>query len=141
MRLLADDLNNDPETSWFFPTYGGIEGRQPSLNTFKSLNDPLSLADWLLACAESLEAGFSSDELSKPLKNRRGVQLKSFVINGVYFWIEHYLAAGRRLGIVNSSRAKNKETALLASALLDENITANDVTQTRQTHRKRYHKQ
>lgn len=136
MRGLAVAIDSDPEASRFFPKYSG---EQPKLLVTDSRGDLLSLADWLRDSAEHLQAGSSFDEWV--LADNRCEEMKPFVVRGVAHWIEHYLTSGREYGCVSTTRAKNKETALLASALLDVEINANYVAQANRKNRRRYSKE
>ncbi len=143
MNVLAVKLDQDPEVSGYFPTYGGVRQQQPMLNRFRAHQDALSLSEWLEACGETLVAGSSFDIVSRPMDSRRGADLETFVIRGVFYWIERYLRAGRTksLNMVRTTRARNLETALLAGAILRKSISSNRVVRLREKERRQYHKE
>lgn len=141
MRILAVEIANDLETCEFYPRYGGAKGLQPMLRIGQPHEGALSLAEWVTECAEHLEAGASHDPVTRPLDNRVGVEFEPFVIKGVFYLIDNYLKAGRRLKIVTTTRAKNKETSLLAGALLRKEISPNTVSNYRRKERDKNYKE
>ena len=141
MRALAEDLRQDPEAAYYYPDYSAGTAREPYLKLFQGHPQALSLSDWLDECAESLEAGSSFDEISRPLENRRGAKFEPYVIRGIYHWIDFYLRIGRDVKLVSKERSHNIETALLASALLGEDIPSNRVTRLREDDRRKYYKE
>jgi hypothetical protein len=128
MRELAQALDADPDAE-FYPRYAGAEGeepRQPVCADYRLRADELSLAAWLDMCSMHLEATHDPFRLV----SRRGHEnLKGFVVRGVAHFV------GRAMG---GGRARNVETALLASAILDEDVSPNDVTHANRDGRRRY---
>jgi len=82
-----------------------------------------------------------SDEDAESPDRRKGTELRTFIIKATFRWIEYYLQRGRNCDppLVRSTRAKNIETALLASALLDDDtITPQAVIEARKKRRRSY---
>lgn len=137
MRKLAVELANDLNVAEFFPIYGGAERKDPHLRIGRPHDQALSLGEWLSECAGNLEDHSSFIGMNVRLESRRGNSLKTFVIRGVFHWIDFYLARGRELEIVTAKQPRMIETALLATALLGKKVTENDVTQVRKEERRK----
>ena len=137
MRKLAVELDNDLNVADFFPAYGGADRKEPVLRIGRPHDRALSIGQWLSEYAEHIEDPSSFIGAFGLLESRRPNTLKSFVIRDVFYLIEHYLAAGRALGIVTAKQPRLIETALLASALLGKKVTENDATQARRKERRR----
>lgn len=135
LHILAGDISSDNEASEYYPRYGGANGLQPILRIGQPHEGALSLAGWLIECAEHLETGTSHDAVSRPLDSRVGVAFEPFVIRGIFYWIEHYLSAGLALKIVTKLPPTTKVTSLLAGAFLDKDISGNHVTSLRRKER------
>ncbi len=142
MKKLADEMDNDIELRNFFPAIRGSKSDKDCflLNTWSG-NGLLSLGEWVRECAELLEEMSLSGKDKYKFSTRFGLSLKSFVIRGVYGLIDHYLAIGHDLKVVTTKRAKNKETALLASAILGKQVTAHQVTKIHEKVRRSYFKE
>ena len=138
MRKHAVELDNDPNVSEFFPTYRGGDWRYPVLRIGRPHDQALSLGGLLSDCAEYLADDSSFVGTFGLLESRRPNTLKSFVIKGVFRWIDFYLAQGRELKIVTAKQPRMVETALLAGAVLDIDVTENNVTQVRIEERRKY---
>ncbi len=135
MRGLGEDIDKDKDAARFIPT---TRNRAELLIAHPG-DDVLSLGMWLQECADHLEE-LSNRRLLKPQpENRRGFSLKSFAIANIFALIEHYVECGHQLGYKSNEHSRNTETALLASALLDEKVTPNDVTQLRKDVRRKYY--
>jgi hypothetical protein len=116
MRELADAVDADPDAR-FFPRYGGAGGDEPRCGDSPLHEHELSLADWLRDCAEHQEAT-PRDPLQ--LDSRYGqANRRAFVLRGIAYLVRRCVPKGR---------TKNIEAALIASALLGEDVSANDVS-------------
>ena len=129
MSILAKDIKGDWEASEIYPLYGGAKGLQPILRIGRPHEGALSLAGWLNECGDHLKSGSPNDDAFMPFENRHGTVLRAFVIRGV------------AQELVTNNRAKNVEAALLASSVLNEKVSANDVCQARRQVRRRYYKE
>jgi len=127
MRELAAELEADPDTANLIPV--PREGAPPYLLEAAPTDAMPSLAAWLAGTADELDERPVSRGPVPPVTSRKGASLRAFAIRQVYGLIEQYAPA---------RRARNVETALLVSALLDEDVSANDVTQVRRAQRRRY---
>lgn len=142
MRALARDLADDIDARLFVPMFVAGDPAKPELHTYGRPEAPiLSLGDWLAECADVLESIDDKKKIRPPVEDRVGFSLRSFAILRISQLVEFYLEQGRTLGIVEVKRAKRKEAALLAAALLDDDtITGNTVTQRLKGSRRKYYK-
>lgn len=137
MRNLGAELDNDSDVSNLIP----MIGNDSYFLWARRDQNLISLGGWLAECATSLEEMPSKKNIFPAVDTRRGNSLKAYVIRGVFQWIDLYLASGRgrELEIVTASHPSNVDTSLLASAVLNESISPNDVTQIRKHQRKKYY--
>jgi hypothetical protein len=127
MRRTAAAVDADPDAKCFFPYYAGPDGTEPRVGDVGRHTRELSVADWLRDCAEHVE---QTRYGVAQLDSRRGHEnLKSYVARGV----SHHV---RR--VTGDRSPHNVETAMIASALLGETVTANHVTAARRRDRRRY---
>jgi len=139
MKKLAGEMNEDIELKNFIPANrGGKANKECFLLVAPPGNGLLSIGGWVLECAEHLEELSASGKDNNKLSTRSGLGLKSFVVHGVYGLIDHYLAIGRDLKKVKTKPAKNTCAALLTGAVLDIEVTAQQVTKIRKDERRRY---
>jgi|GEM_PF-4628252 len=132
LRKLAAEVENDPDLS----------GLCFGANTI-SYGTPNEDREGLISLADCIKEGLAELELQLPLINAvagnkpddqkhtpdRTIALKKFAIREIFAFISK-----------NEKRALNKETAMLTSILLSENVTANDVTQARKSERRKYYR-
>lgn len=140
MRVLASELENDPDTRNWIPSFQDSKIDNPYILVAAAPTDTtLTLGTWLSECADSLEKlSVRRRNILPPFETRRGNSVKTFVIRGVFYWIDFYLARGRNLEIMSAMRPRNIDTADLAGAILREKVTGNDVTQVRKDERRKY---
>jgi hypothetical protein len=132
LRKLAAEVENDPDLS----------GLCFSANTI-SFGTPNEDREGLISLADCIKEGLAELELQLPLIKAvagnkpddqkhtpdRTIALKKFAIRETFTFISK-----------TEKRALNKETAMLTSILLSENVTANDVTQARKSERRKYYR-
>ena len=159
MKKLAGEMDQDIDLKNFIPvTRGGRDNRQCFLLIASPENGLPSLGSWVQDCAEHLEelSASGKDNRTRKMKklvgelsSRSGFSLKSFVVHGVYGWIDYYLVRGRELekerlasGKDGRTRkmnpAKNICTASLAGAVLGIKVTAEQVSKIRENERRPY---
>ena len=139
MKKLAGEMDEDIELKNFIPANrGGKANKESFLLVATPGNGLLSIGGWVQECAEHLEELSASGKDKYKFSTRFGLSLKSFVVHGVYGLIDHYLVIGRDLKKVKTKPAKNTCTALLAGALLDVKVTAQQVTKIRKNERRLY---
>jgi len=130
LRKLATEVENDPDLSGLCFGINTISYGTPK-DDRKGL---ISLADCIKEGEREIEP-YSPQKLeaaipaSKMLddKTERTIALKKFAIKEIFALIEK-----------PEKRAPNKEAAALVSILLNEEVSANDVTQARKLERRRY---
>ena len=157
MKKLAGEMDQDIELKNFIPvTRGGRDNRQCFLLIASPENGLPSLGSWVQDCAEHLEelSASGKDNRTRKMKklvgelsSRSGFSLKSFVVHGVYGWIDYYLviehleelsASGKDNRKVKAKPAKNICTASLAGAVLGIKVTPEQVSKIRENERRPY---
>lgn len=130
LKKLAAEVENDPDLSGLCFGINVVSYGTPK----DERKDLTSLADCIREGIKDLEshsppasklAGTTPDAPEESIE--RTIALKKYAIKEIFELIDK-----------PKKRAPNKETAALVSILLNENVSANDVTQARKPQRRRY---
>ena len=133
LKKLASEVENDPDLSGLCFGINTISYGTPN----DDREGLTSLAEYIKKGAEELEllshhiTASTETALNEPnADTERTFALKKFAIKEIFELIEK-----------PEKRAPNKETAVLSSILLGEDVSANDVTQARKNERRRYYRE
>jgi len=141
LRKLAEEVANDPDLRGL----GWFTGPTVYADDRAMLDDATSLTDLMNAAAIELDTPetirvvmidetISAAEFERRTSPKRKMSRRRYVCLAIFDLLKLYFSDEA------TTRAPNKETALLASALLQEEIDPNAITQLREGHRRRYYK-